>query len=370
MYRIRTLTLAHVATLLFGSLAGAGAAAAAVGCESAAVAAQGFDAARLCRVLDGFQHDTTNLHGLVVERHGVIVAERYRSGKDRSVYSLFARNVDFGPQTRHDMRSISKSVTGLLWGIASADGRTPALATPVLDLFPGLAELRTGREAITIGHLLAMTSGLSWNETGSYGLGNDELGLYWRPSQPRYVLAHAPVHPPGTYFQYNGGATAILAGILAQRVGLSLPEYARQRLFAPLGITDWEWLSDLRGRPLAFSGLRMRPRDLAKLGQLILQHGQWNGRQVVPPGWIDASFQAHGDAGDGRQYGYHWWLGKTRALGTAHAWAAAFGNGGQRLFVVPDLDLVVVITAGVYNDEDGAIRVNRIFHQVAAAVGN
>lgn len=338
-------------------------------CDTVAIVNAGFDASRLCEALAAFQRDSTNLHGLVIERHGQLVAERYRAGKDRSVYSLYARRVDFDAGTRHDLRSISKSITSLLWGIAAADNKVPALDARVLDQFPDLANLKTaGRQDITIMHLLNMTSGLDWSESGGYGLGNLELGLYWRGSQPAYVLGRPMAHPPGQRFAYNGGGTAILAGLLEQGVGMPLPDYARARLFAPLGITDWEWLRDLRGRPLAFSGLRMRPRDLATIGQLILQRGLWNGVQLVPAAWIDASLQPQTDVGDGRRYGYQWWHGTARALGEEQLWTAGFGNGGQRLFVVPALDLVVVMTAGAYDDEEAAIRINAMFHRIAAAV--
>lgn len=365
-----------VAALAIAALVGAsaGCVAAAVpqapaGCDAAALAAQGFDPQQLCRVLDDVAAGNPDLHGLLVERHGVPVAERYRSGKDRSVYSLFAHEVDFGPATRHDLRSISKSVTGLLWGIAQAEGKVPPLDTRVLDLFPELADLKTaGRDAITVRHLLSMTSGLAWDEAGAYDWRNDELALYWRSSQARYVFGRRMAAPAGTRFRYNGGGTAVLAALLAQRTGMVLPDYAREKLFAPLGIVDWEWLRDPRGRPLAFSGLRMRPRDLARIGRLVLQHGQWHGRQVVPRTWIEASLTPQADAGDGRRYGYQWWLGDTAATGAPHRWAAAFGNGGQRLFIVPDLDLVVVMTAGAYDDEAGAIRINRLFQRIVATL--
>lgn len=347
----------------------AGGAAACNPAETAAGVAEGFDAERLCQVLTEFQAGDANLHGLVIQRRGRLVAERYRTGKDRSVYSLFERTVEFDAANRHDLRAVSKSVVGLLWGIAQAEGRTPPLDAPVLDLFPDLARYkREGREAITVAHLLSMTSGLEWKEPYRYGPGNDELALYWRASQEKVVLSRAMLHPAGTHFHYTGGATAILGKLLAQGVGMPLPDYARERLFAPLGITDWEWLSDLRGRPLAFAGLRMRPYDLAKIGQLVLQRGAWNGRQLVPADWIDASLRPHADIGDGRRYGYQWWLGTTRALGAEQSWAAAVGNGGQRLFLVPGLDLVVVLTAGMYDDEGGAAKANRLLLQVAGAV--
>jgi len=339
------------------------------GCDTAHGAANGFDPGRLYAALSAFQSGSANLHGLVIERRGASVAECYRTGKDKPVFSMFSHAVDFDAATRHDLRSVSKSVTGLLWGIALAERKVAPPDARVLDLLPDLADLKKdGRQDITIGNLLDMTGGLAWDESGPYGVRNPEFGLYWRGAQARYVFKRPMASPAGQRFNYNGGGTAVLADLLEQGTGMALPDYARERLFTPLGITDWEWLTDFRGRPLAFAGLRMRPRDLARIGQLVLQRGRWNGTQVVPADWIDASLQPHVDTGDGLQYGYQWWHGKTRALGREQAWTAAFGNGGQRLFVVPSLGLVVVLTAGMYNDEGGAVRVNRLFDQIAAAV--
>lgn len=339
------------------------------GCDTVHGTINGFDPVRLHAALFAFQTNSANLHGLVIKRHGAVVAECYRAGKDRSVYSLVNHTLEFDPSTRHDSRSISKSVTSLLWGIAESENKVPPLDAHVLDLMPELVGLKmAGRQDITIGHLLNMTSGLAWNESGGYGLGNPEQGLYWRSSQARYVFDRPMKDPAGQSFSYNGGGTAVLTAMLEKGVGMSLPDYARTRLFAPLGITDWEWLTDIRGRPLGFAGLRMRPNDLAKIGQLLLQHGRWNGKPIVPSTWIDASLQPRIAAGNGFQYGYHWWHGKTRAMGAEQAWTAAFGNGGQRLVVVPGLDLVVVVTAGMYNDEAGAIEVNKLFRQIVATV--
>lgn len=234
------------------------------GCPAPAVARQqGFDAAALCAVVRAFDASPINYHGLLVERHGVQVAEAYRAGRDRSIYSLFARTVDFGPDVAHDLRSISKSVTSLLWGIAAGQGLMPAVETPVTAVMPELADpARPELDAITIEHLLNMSSGLAWNEPGVYNRANDEFGLYWRSAPERHVLSRAMVAPPGTRFNYNGGGTAVLARIIEQRTGMALADYAQRYLFDPLGIRDATWQRDLHGRALAFAGLRLRPREL------------------------------------------------------------------------------------------------------------
>jgi len=362
--------LRSIPLLLLGLYAASVQAAEATSCaEADALQAAGFDSVKLCKALNEFRTGETNFHGLVIERHGAIVAQAYRRGKDKSVYSLFAHTIDFDASQRHDVRSISKSITSLLWGIAQGRGKVPPLNTPVLDLLPDQAEYKnSGREAITLAHLLSMSSGLEWNEPSVYNSTNDEFGLYWRGSQANYVFRRALVKAPGSTFNYNGGGTAVVAQILSERVGMPLQDYARQYLFEPLGITDWEWLNDFRGRPLAFAGVRLRPTDLARIGQLVLQKGQWQGRQIVPAEWIEASTRPQVNIGDGWQYGYQWWLGSSPALGHKVSWSAGIGNGGQRLFVAPELDLVVAITAGDYNDARIGHLSNQLFDCIAASV--
>ena len=333
-------------------------------------AAAGFDADHLCTILRNFADGDINFHSLIVLRHGRLVAEVYHAGKDERVKDLFRTTRTFDANTLHDIRSISKSVTSLLWGIAQGQGKTPPLDTPVLSLFPELADLnRDGREAITLAQMLSMSSGLAWNEWRATSLfNNDEFGLFWHTSQAHYVLDRPMAARAGAQFNYNGGNTAVLAQLLADRVGMTLPEYARKRLFEPLGITDWEWVDDYSGRPLAFAGVRLRPRDLARIGQLVLQHGQWNGRQVVPAEWIAESTRPHIDTGMGLQYGYQWWLGKVTVSGTEQAWIGGIGNGGQRLWILPGLDMVVVTTAGDYNQRASWKQAETLLDQVMATV--
>ena len=313
-----------------------------------------------------------DLHGVLVWRSGRMLVEHYRRSKDKPIGDWFAREVTFGPDVLHDMRSISKSVVALLVGQAVGRGEIE-MAAPVLDFYPALSDLRRdGREAIRISHLLDMASGLAWDEsTAPYGSSaNDQTRLWWDPAPARYVLDRAVVAEPGSLWNYNGGHTVLLAEILEQRSGRSLLDLVGSDLFEPLGITHWEWRGRSRDRPLADGGLRLTPPDLLRLGQLMLADGAWNGRQVVPAAWIAASLRPSITIGNGPfRYGRHWWDGLVPHDGRDLAWTAGVGYGGQRLFVVPELDLAVVFTAGAYGgDNYGIVRKEfALFRQVVAA---
>jgi len=326
----------------------------------------GFDSRSLCAAERAFLESPRNLHSFLVERHGELVVDSYRAGPDRSSYWLWSRRKEFDKDALHDVRSITKSIVVLLWGIAEHEGRVPSLSTPVLNLLPTLSDLRSGgRDRITVADMLCMRSGLAWDESGGYSRWmNDEHGLLWRGDRARYIFDRPIDSAPGSQFNYNGGLTAVLGLLLEERAGVDLDEYARKRLFDPLGIVDWEWTGDLRGRTRAFTGLRLRPRDLARIGRLVLDGGRWQGRQVVPEAWVRTLLSP---CVSGEAYGHHWWAGKVRVGDKEVAWHGALGNGGQRLFIVPSLDLAVVTTAGEYGE--GSIgRVNlHLLQQVVAA---
>ena len=151
---------------------------------------------------------------------------------------------------------------------------------------------------------------------------------------------------------------------------MPLDKYAEQMLFKPLGISEYEWLKDSSGTPIAASGLRLRPRDLAKFASLYVNKGCWHGTQIIPEAWIDASLTPHITVEGNLQYGYQWWLGNAQGDNKPIIWAAAFGNGGQRAWVVPAKDLVVVVAAGLYNAPNGSTIVRDMFkNYILAAVG-
>ncbi len=289
-----------------------------------------------------------DLHGVVVVKDGHLVLERYYPGRDWR-WGRPLGEVDFDAATLHDLRSVTKSVVGLLYGIALAEGLVPPPDAVLVEQFPDYPDLIADpeRRRMTVGHALSMKLGTEWNEDLPYSdPANSEIAMERAPDRYRFVLDRPFVAEPGDWWEYNGGATALVAHLIERGSGESLKDFAEARLFAPLGIEEIDWIQGADGIYSAASGLRLRPRDLARIGQLVLDGGRWEGRQVVPEDWLKESFTPRARLRNGLRYGYQWWLGSTQS---GKPWMAGFGNGGQRLFILPDRDLVVAISAGKYN---------------------
>ena len=218
-----------------------------------------------------------------------------------------------------------------------------------------------------------MSLGLKWVEAVPDNEGNnDEQRMHTAPDPCRYVLSLPSTAPPGQEFFYNTGALTLLSAIVRKATGRPLDEFARTNLFEPLGITNVEW-TRVKGDSDAGGGLRLRPRDMAKIGQLVLAGGRWNDRQVVSKSWVDASITPRLEATTGSGtffYGYLWWLGRSLFKGREVHWPAGLGRGGQSIRIVPELDLVVVVTAGYYQDySPQAFRVQSgVFRDVLRAI--
>jgi len=249
-------------------------------------------------------------------------------------------------------------VTSLLVGIAFDRGLLTDLDASAFSFFPEYEALRTPeKDRITLRHLLTMSSGLAWDET-TVPLTEPSNSFFQMEAAPRadyYVLAQPVAARPGEVFNYNSGSTELLGLILRKVSGEHLDAFAKEALFDPLDIKDWEWEGTAGFNLSAASGLRLRPRDLAKIGQLVLQHGAWNGRQVVSSTWIDESITPSGKrlmlnfGPEGIwSYGYLWWLGRLPVDRPKYDLIAAIGYGGQRLLILPALDLIVAANAGDY----------------------
>lgn len=315
------------------------------------------------------------VHAVIAMRGNETLAEWYVSGRDEQRGRLIRDVVAFGPDTPHDVRSITKSVVALLVGVAVKEGAIRSLDAPVLDYFPEYADLQTPeRRRITLRHLLSMGSGLRWDEsTYSYAdPRNSETAMDLAKDPYFYALSQPVEAAPGARFKYSGGDVAVAAAVLARATRTPLDAYAESRLFRPLGITSAGWHKDRNGVPYAASGLRLTPRDLARIGRLMLQGGRWEGRQVVPAAWVKAAISPHArvdpDPKCGTQYGYFWWLEAGCGLTPPLSWAAAIGNGGQRIVLVPQQDLVVVMTAGLYNSPAQRKTVEAVVPAVLEAV--
>jgi CubicO group peptidase (beta-lactamase class C family) len=330
------------------------------GWKTAAADSAGVDSNRLAMLTGSIRAwPELGVHAILIERRGQLIYEEYFEGFDER-WGTPVGKVSMTAESKHDLRSLTKSVVSALVGIAHSEGTIRSLDQPVVEWFPEYPELNTPeRRRVTLAHVLSMTSGFQWNESVPYNdPRNDEIRMT-RDSHPlRYALSRPFAVDPGTEFNYNGGLTQVIAAVLVRASKTSLQDYARTKLFEPLGITDVEWVGDLAGMPAAASGLRLRARDVAKFGSLYLHGGKWNGKQVIPASWIELSTRRHfrfpartGSDSDGESgYAYFWWYScYPSAAGLIEA-RTAVGNGQQRIFVLPGLDMVVTIFAGRYND--------------------
>jgi CubicO group peptidase (beta-lactamase class C family) len=313
---------------------------------------QGLDSSRLCALADRLQ-EADDVHSIVIARHGRLVFEQYFAGYDEP-WGYEDKRYEFDATTKHDMRSVSKSIVSLLTGIAIDRGMIDDVDAPALQFFPEMVSgAKEGWSRIKLRDLLTMSSGIAWDENRAWSdPKNDEPHLLSEPDPTRFVLSKPIASPPGAVWNYNGGGVELLGSIIARQSRKSLDVFARDALFTPLGITDFEWQTYPNGKVSAASGLRLRPRDAAKIGQLMLNKGLWQGVQIVSADWIEQStrprFQAIGYFGGLFFYGRFWWLGRTLSGEREVPWISAMGLGGQRIFIVPSLDLVVASTSGLY----------------------
>ena len=309
------------------------------------------DRAALCRMADRLAASSdANVHAVLVARGGKLVFERYFRGSDE-INGRPVGKVTFDADTLNNVKSVSKSVASLAVGIAIDRGLIGSINEPIFSFFPELSDLRSPeKERIQLLHALTMSMGLKWVEATPDNEGNnDEERMHMAPDPCRYVLGLPVTAPAGQEFFYNTGALTLVSAIIRKATGRPLDEFARETLFEPMGITGVEWIR-VKGDTDAGGGLRLRPRDMAKIGQLVLAGGRWNDRQIVSKAWIDASMTPRIKATGLFFYGYLWWLGRSLLNGREVHWAGALGRGGQSIRIVPELDLVVVVTAGYYQD--------------------
>nr|GAJ34269.1 beta-lactamase class C and other penicillin binding proteins [Bradyrhizobium sp. DOA9] len=315
-----------------------------------------------------------NIHGLLVLQNGKPIVERYFEGQDRQRGVGDLGTVKFSAETPHDLRSCSKSIVALLYGIALQQGKVPAPEESLLSGFPEYRDLADEkRSGLTVHHALSMTMGTDWDESSLPYADprNSETAMDAAPDRYRYILERPIVDTPGSYC---GGATALLARLIAKGAGKSLHDFARESLFDPLGMGPTQWAAGPDGEPFAASGARMSVRDFSRIGMLMLSGGQLDGRQIVPAAWITRCTTPVVSSDELRRYGYQWFLLDV-AFGKPKGWASgrlermwmAQGEGGQRLFIIPALQLVIALTAGNYGTEDQWIPPTRVLREIVLA---
>ena len=291
--------------------------------------AQGLDAKLLTEMLAEIDRQDLPFDSFLVIRNGAIVSETYY-GND-------------GPATLHDQFSITKSVVSTLIGIALDQGLIREVGQSLLELLPqyAVSDPADLHHQMTLEHILTMTSGLDWSETNA-----EFRALYQSDDWPGFMLALPVAEAPGTKFSYCSGCSHLLVAVLERVVEKGTLQFAQQNLFQPLGITGESWERDADGVPIGGWGLRLTPRDMAKLGYLFLRQGQWAGRQIVSRGWVAVATRQHTSTDGDFGYGYQWWIDPDGKAFAAH------GRDGQLIYVRPELDLIVVTTASGVNHNE------------------
>ncbi|MFZ3264458.1 MAG: serine hydrolase [Terriglobales bacterium] len=247
----------------------------------------------------------------------------------------------------HTMQSITKTVTSVVMGIVIGRGEFHAeLDAPILQFFDifRIRNLDDRKRRITLRDLLTMRSGLDWEEDVPYNdPHNGSSAMEALDDWVQYVIDRPMAHEPGTFFAYSSGVSQLLGYIFQRATGQDIESYAAEHLFKPLGFQHHYWKHTPLGLVDTQGGLFLRPHDLAKIGDLYLRDGKWNGQRIVPSDWIRQSITPSTDARLGMKYGYQWWLIPHGPAGERLAWAA-LGLGGQRLLVLPEEQLIMVFT--------------------------
>jgi CubicO group peptidase (beta-lactamase class C family) len=305
------------------------------------------------------------IDSFLVARHGKIVFEAYYEHDYTHIYKEEAAtpgplvvNDPSGPYnyfnawwhpyyrhtTLHSMQSVTKSVVSAIIGIAIAEGVFPDLDTPVLSFFDAdsVANIDERKRAMTLRHLLTMSDGLLWDENLPYTDPANSFAIMAKAHDwVQFTISLPMSREPGTAFNYNSGATLILGHIFRQATGIDIEEFAVEHLFDPLGIEHYYWDRTPFGLTDAQEGLYLSTRDLAKITQLFLQNGRWQSRQIIPEAWLVTRYPT---GADGEGYGDAWWSQTYSFRGATQQAYFGKGFGGQRPILLPELELVIVLT--------------------------
>jgi CubicO group peptidase (beta-lactamase class C family) len=322
------------------------------GWQCADLTASGIDKTGIVKLVqeitDG-EHD--DIHSLLIVRDNKLVVEEYFAAHGTK-HSRFI--TDLFRDKPHHLASTTKCVTSTLVGIAIDHGFIKDVAEPIYHYLPAYTSLFTeDKRKIKIDHMLTMTPGFEWHQTGVSDAHNDGMQMWNTDDVIRFVLQKPLDAQPGRKFNYTNGVPTVTGAVIKNAVGMEVRKFAEQYLFHPLGITDYVWTSYPDGSIETDGGLALRSRDLAKIGQLFLNNGVWEGKRIVSERWVVESTKERLTFGKSNRwgYGYHWM--QTESLIRNRVVRSYFipGDGNQILAVFPEFEMVVVFTAGNYGKD-------------------
>jgi CubicO group peptidase (beta-lactamase class C family) len=290
---------------------------------------------------------------LLIVKNGKLVHE---------VYSPYCQR-----NTLHVLASITKTVTSTLIGIAIDRGMIQSVDTKVYRLIPDFTdEIKDPQfKSISLRQIMTMTSGLDWNERVSYNNPrNDEFQMVETDNWMEYVLSKPMATKPGTVFNYNTGSIHLLSAVIRGVSGLHVHQFAEKYMLHPMGIYGYQWNKDPMGYPCTGGtdgGIGLRTRDVAKFAWLFLEDGKWKGKRIISEKWVKEAPRNYTRESGRRRYAYNWFSGSMTVKGKTFDYIATFGYGGQTLYIVPEYDLILIITCELAESPPANFLVRKVF---------
>jgi len=308
------------------------------GWETSSLREESVDPERINELIVGILNEKyKKIHSVLLVKNGKLILEEYFHGYNR--------------EKLHEIRSATKSIGSILTGIAIDHRFINDVNEKIYPYFKDYEpEEKWDKRAgdVTLKTLLTMTSGYDCDDHATPPF-QCERNMHKTNDWVEYALNLPMAYPPGEHWAYNSSSLILVSEIISKTSKMTIPDFANQYLFEPLGITDFQWGFSPKGRAFIAGNAKMKPRDMAKVGYMFLNNGKWKGKQIISKKWIEESSRVHTTADTGEKYGYLWWGGKT-VISNQYIegyWAA--GNGGQYIFVCPKVDLVAIFNGGNYN---------------------
>lgn len=309
------------------------------GLKTSNLKSQNIDTTLIYKFFNQLKYERNKIHSILLIKNDELIIEEYLANEP------------------HDLRSATKSIRSILMGIAIDKRFIENINDPISKYLKSPTpnkNLDKRKNKITIKHLLTMSSGLDCNDFDKESKGQEDK-IYRKKDWLQYAVDLPMVNEPNTTSNYCSIGTVIAAEIVSQASGMTIDKFAEQYLFTPLGITNKRWghTSNKKVVPSA-KRLYMTSRDMAKIGQLILNNGKWKGKQIISEKWVKESTTMKTKIA-GNDYAYFWWNIPFKLNDNLTVSKTASGNGGQYIIIIPEIDMVAIFTGGAYNSQDGQL---------------